>query len=130
MVSPNQNCLFTKALETARGIEDDDDRARALRDVAAAMAKAGLFERALETAREIEDGMGGYAFASIAASMAETGLFDRALGTAFWIEDDFARLSAYQSVAIAMAGAGRLCCAKSVKPGLPLSPDALSLRAL
>jgi hypothetical protein len=51
--------VFDQALKVAEGIEDAEERAVALREIAGEMAKAGMFDQALKVAEGIEEAGGG-----------------------------------------------------------------------
>jgi len=112
---------FAAALETAKEIKDDEDRAGAMRDIAVAQSNAGLvdeacvtFAAALETAKEIKyDGYRAGAMRDIAVAQTNAGLVDEArvtfaaaLETAKEIEDDWHRARAMGAIAVAQTNAG------------------------
>jgi len=112
---------FAAALETAKEIKDDEDRAGAMRDIAVAQTNAGLvdearvtFAAALETAKEIEDDWHrARAMGAIAVAQTNAGLVDEAritfaaaLETAKEIEDDENRAEAMRDIAVAQINAG------------------------
>jgi tetratricopeptide (TPR) repeat protein len=108
--------MFDQALKVAEGIEEADERAWALREIAGEMAKAGMedwakevFEQALKVAEGIEDAeKRAWALRAIAGEMAKAGMFDQALKVAEGIEEADERAWALREIAGEMAEAGEV----------------------
>jgi tetratricopeptide (TPR) repeat protein len=111
---------FQLALSTAREIEDAFWKAKALSEIAIALAKAGQFELALSTAREIEVAWGkAEALSEIAIALAKAGdiskareTLELALSTAREIEVAWGKAEALSEIAIALAKAGDISKAR------------------
>jgi tetratricopeptide (TPR) repeat protein len=105
-----------QALAAAERIEDADGRSRAYREVALALAQAGLadqaqeaFQQALAAAERIEyDHWRSEAYGAVALALVQAGQAEQALAAAERIEDDYWRSSAYRAVAEALAQAGQV----------------------
>jgi hypothetical protein len=114
--------LFEQALKVAEGIEEADERAEALREIAGEIAKAGMtdwakevFERALKVAEGIKEaGWRAGPLREIAGEMAKAGMFDQALKVAEGIEDANERAWALREIAGEMAMAGEVEGAVSI----------------
>jgi hypothetical protein len=135
--------LFDQALKVAEGIERAWQRARALREIAEGMAKAGvqdeaLWRDALKVAEGIEEaGWRARALREIAGEMAKAGMLDQALKAAEGIEWAEWRAEALREIAGEMAKAGEVEGAVSIveremavrTEGLPSILKALAERA-
>ena len=112
--SPMVDCLFEIALQTAEKIEDANDHASALRNIAAAFAETGhgvdaknTFANALQAIEKIEDAIyRDLNLRDITFAFAKAGLFPDALRTAKKIEDADDRASALRNIAAAFVEAG------------------------
>jgi len=99
--------LFAVAETVVGQIEDSNTRAQALRDVAVALANAGLADQALDAAGQIENPwQRAETLAGIAKALANAGLADLALDAAGQIEDSNTHAQALRDVAVALANAG------------------------
>jgi tetratricopeptide (TPR) repeat protein len=97
----NAKEVFEQALKVAEEIGEAGERARALSEIAAGMAEAGMMERAKEVfdqALKVGEGIEEEAFwwrawalGAIAAGMAKAGMFKQALKVAEGIEEEFWR---------------------------------------
>jgi tetratricopeptide (TPR) repeat protein len=106
-------------LKVAEGIEKADERARALREIAEGMAKAGMFDQALKVAEGIEKAWWrAEALREIAGEMAKAGMFDQALKVAEGIEEAWERAWALIAIAEGMAKAGMFDQALKVAEGI------------
>jgi hypothetical protein len=73
--------VFDQALKVAEGIEEAWERARALREIAEGMWKAGMFDQALKVAEGIEDAdERAGALRAIVREMAKAGEVEGAVG--------------------------------------------------
>ena len=98
--------LLTVAETVVGQIENSNTRAQALRDVAGALAGAGLVDRALDAAGQIENSwQRAETLAGIAEVLAGVGLVDRALDAAGQIENPRQRAQVLADVARMLAGA-------------------------
>jgi hypothetical protein len=132
-------------LKVAEGIEEADERARALREIAGEMAKAGMedwakevFDQALKVAGGIENAWErAEALRDIAGEMAKAGMFEQALKVAGGIENAWQRAWALREIAREMARAGEVERAVGIveremavrTEGLPFILSALAERA-
>jgi hypothetical protein len=113
--------MVDQALKVAEGIEDADERARALAAIAGEMAKAGVQDEALwRDALKVAEGIEGAwerakTLGEIAGEMAKAGMedwakevFDQALKVAEGIEEAGERAGALREIAVEMAKAGEV----------------------
>jgi tetratricopeptide (TPR) repeat protein len=128
---------FEEARETAYAIPDDRDRARALSDLAAAVAQAGdedrasaLFDEALEVAPDIpEEGKRWKALGAVVRALAQAGCYEEAVTAvrnvtqgSQWeevVRQGWNWAEVLQDVAVALAGAGRYEEAKEIANSVP-----------
>jgi tetratricopeptide (TPR) repeat protein len=125
---------FDQALKVAERIEEADERAWALREIAREMTKAGMFDQALKVAERIEEAR---ALREIAEEMVKAERFDQALKVAERIEEADERAWALREIAREMVKAGEVEGAVSIveremavrTKGLPFILSALAERA-
>ncbi len=126
LVHPNYRCVLSLAMETARGIEAGDDRARALTAIVEAQAGHGdklearkTLAIAMETAHGIEAGDDrARALRAIAEAQAAIGDIAAALETARGIEDAWRRDAGERAVAEAQATMGDIAAALETARGI------------
>ncbi len=117
---------FEQALQVAERIEDAEERAGALQEIAEALAKAGerkrareVFEQAIKVAERIEDARErAGALLAIAEGLARAGEFEQAMKVAERIEDAWERAWALRAIAEALAKAGEIEQAMKVTEGI------------
>jgi hypothetical protein len=128
--------LWRDALKVAEGIEEADERARALGKIAEEMAKAGMTDWVKEVFGEYAWEQ-ARALITIAGEMAKAGMFDQALKVAERIGDARWRAWALIAIAVEMAKAGEVEGAVGIveremavrTEGLPFILSALAVRA-
>ncbi|MFA0783457.1 trypsin-like peptidase domain-containing protein [Fervidibacter sacchari] len=99
---------YQEAFHTARKIENASVRSLALKDIVAALAKAGQFDRAIQIAQKIEDALFRFtALKEIVAALVKAGRFDRAVEVAETIDNPIVRLQALAAIIVAKQKAGR-----------------------
>jgi tetratricopeptide (TPR) repeat protein len=130
---------FEEAMKVAEGIEDAEERSEALREIAKAMAEAGMVEEAVkvfeETVKVAEATGNAWArpreLGEIAKAMAKAGMVEKAVEMAVRIQNAGIRSEALREIAEAMAKAGMLEEAKNAfEEAMELARQSADLRRM
>ncbi|MCS7254551.1 MAG: tetratricopeptide repeat protein [Armatimonadetes bacterium] len=101
------NSLFERAIKLANEVTDKFDRSRTWRNIARAMAFAGMYDKAIDFAKQAEF-FSSAAFRIICSEMVRDGLLEQAYQIAKDISNIEERSAALHNVAIAMIKAGKI----------------------